>query len=73
MAARVDQNQLAGHAGHILKVDGGKIKKLVKDPEATFYTTLASRNLPPVALEFIPKFYGVEETDGNSTQCFSPQ
>lgn len=65
MAAPIaDPNQLAGHAGNILKLDGGKIMKLVKDPEANFYKGLAARNLPAEALEFIPKFFGVQETDG---------
>eukprot|EP01122_Echinamoeba_exundans_P002100 TRINITY_DN12064_c0_g1_i1.p2 TRINITY_DN12064_c0_g1~~TRINITY_DN12064_c0_g1_i1.p2 ORF type:complete len:256 (+),score=89.44 TRINITY_DN12064_c0_g1_i1:23-769(+) len=59
-----DANQLAGHAGNILKLEGGRIMKLVKDPEANFYKGLAARNLDPVALEFIPKFFGVQETDG---------
>jgi hypothetical protein len=62
-----DANQLAGHVGNILKLDGGRIMKLVKDPEANFYKGLAARNLDPVALEFIPKFYGVQETDGKRT------
>jgi hypothetical protein len=33
---------------------------------------LAARNLPEVALEFIPKFFGVEEVDGHSTRSISP-
>lgn len=61
-----DPHQLAGHAGNILKLDGGRIMKLVKDPEANFYTGLAARNLDPVGLEFIPKFFGIEESDGKS-------
>lgn len=65
--AKPDVEQLAGHAGHILKLPGGKIKKLVKEPEAKFYKTLKDRNLPPEALEFIPEFYGVEESDGKRT------
>jgi len=69
--ARLDENQLAGHVGHFLKLPDGKIKKLVKDPEATFYKTLKDRNLPAEALEFIPQFYGIEEVDGKSAYTYS--
>jgi len=63
---KADPYQLAGHVGHILKLPDGKIKKLVKDQEANFYLTLQDRKLPPEALEFIPRFYGVEYHDGKS-------
>lgn len=59
--------QLAGHVGAFTKLDGGRIRKLVKKEEATFYEGLAARNLDASIMRYIPKFFGLEEHDGKST------
>jgi inositol-hexakisphosphate kinase len=56
--------QLAGHIGAFTKLDGGRIRKLVKKEEAAFYRGLAARNLDAEILPYIPKFFGIEEHDG---------
>jgi hypothetical protein len=56
--------QLAGHVGAFTKLDGGRIRKLVKKEEAAFYSGLAGRQLDPAIAPYIPKFFGLEEHDG---------
>ena len=59
--------QLAGHIGAFTKLEGGRIRKLVKNEEADFYEGLAARNLEAEILRYIPRFFGLEEHDGKST------
>lgn len=72
MSAPAPTIQLAGHIGAFTKLDGGRIRKLVKDEEAKFYSTLADRHLDAEILPYIPKFYGLEEHDGKSTLTLEP-
>lgn len=62
--------QLAGHIGAFTKLDGGRIRKLVKKGEADFYRSLADRNLDPVITPYIPKFFGLEEHEEKGTSTF---
>jgi len=59
--------QLAGHVGAFTKLDGGRIRKQVKKEEAHFYRSLTERQLDDAILNYIPKFFGIEEHDGKGT------
>jgi hypothetical protein len=65
MSAPSQPIQLAGHVGAFTKLDGGRIRKLVKKEEAGFYKGLAARNLDADIAPYIPKFFGIEEHDGH--------
>lgn len=66
MAAKQDGTiQLAGHVGAFATLPGGKIRKLVKKGEASFYSGLADRHLDSAIAPYIPKFFGLEEHEGN--------
>ena len=64
MAAAPATLQLAGHVGAFAKLDGGRIRKLVKKEEAAFYKGLADRHLDAAITPYIPKFFELQEHDG---------
>ena len=67
MAAAPATLQLAGHVGAFAKLDGGRIRKLVKKEEAAFYKGLADRHLDAAITPYIPKFFELQEHDGKRT------
>jgi hypothetical protein len=60
----VKAEQAGGHTDAFIKTPDGKIKKMTKEAEYSFYETLKSRKIPEHILNFFPKFYGIE-TIGN--------
>eukprot|EP01123_Difflugia_compressa_P016173 TRINITY_DN975_c0_g1_i1.p1 TRINITY_DN975_c0_g1~~TRINITY_DN975_c0_g1_i1.p1 ORF type:complete len:250 (-),score=61.57 TRINITY_DN975_c0_g1_i1:81-830(-) len=58
---------VGGHGGSALvQTPDGKLKKRVNNPpEVNFYESLSKKNLGD-GINFIPKFYGSEQTDGST-------
>jgi hypothetical protein len=63
--------QAGGHTNAFIKTADGKIKKLSKEAEYTFYESLKNKNIPDHIHKFFPKFYGIE-TIGNK-RILQPQ
>ncbi len=57
--------QAGGHEGAFIKADG-KIKKMTKPIEYSFYEGLKDRPIPPEIVPFFPKFYGIEVIEDGS-------
>jgi hypothetical protein len=60
----VKAEQAGGHTDAFIKTPDGKIKKMSKEAEYSFYETLKNRKIPEHIRSFFPKFYGIE-TIGN--------
>jgi hypothetical protein len=60
----VKAEQAGGHTDAFIKTPDGKIKKLSKEAEYSFYETLKNKKIPDHIRSFFPKFYGIE-TIGN--------